>query len=141
MSSSRATPPLTPLMTASSSCEVSVARALASSASRARSSAMLKLALSRWTIVLRARASLPSSSSRRMFRERSRSPEATRSANSHPLLKDTGDFTQDEVDEQGDEQQRAHAAQDDVAAEVAYPGEHGFLGCGGHNDPPVGRAV
>ena len=40
---------------------------------------------------------------------------------------------------QGDEQQRAHAAQDDVAAEVAYPGEHGFLGCGGHNDPPVGQ--
>ena len=54
-------------------------------------------------------------------------------------MKDTGDFTQDEVDEQGDEQQRAHAAQDDVAAEVAYPGEHGFLGCGGHNDPPVGQ--
>ena len=54
-------------------------------------------------------------------------------------MKDTGDFTQDEVDEQGDEQQRARAAQDDVAAEVAYPGEHGFLGCGGHNDPPVGQ--
>ena len=59
----------------------------------------------------------------------------------HPLLKDTGDFTQDEVDEQGDEQQRAHAAQMMSLRRLRTPASMASLDAAATMIHPLGRAV